>query len=97
MNGNNPYWPYYLSDTLNFTYNGKNVWGTILKFGKDWITCITKDGYRNYKWNKMSPAVVYQCRISDLIVQFERYGDANFEYLYKHYGPSTPSVQWTMD
>ena len=67
MNGNNPYYPYWVSNTLNFTYNGKNVWATILKFGKDWITCITKDGYRSYKWSKMTPPTLYQCRVSDVI------------------------------
>ena len=30
MNGTNPYYPYWLSDTLNFTYNGKDVWATIM-------------------------------------------------------------------
>ena len=97
MNGNNPYWPYWLSNTLNFTYNGKDVWATILKFGKDYITCITKDGYRSYKWNKMSPPVLYQCRVSDLIQSYQYYGDSKFEYLYKYYGPYTPTVQWKED
>jgi hypothetical protein len=97
MNGNNPYWPYWVSNTLNFTYNGKNVWGTILKFGKDYITCITKDGYRSYKWNKMSPPCLYQCGVSDLIVEYERSNNMDFEYLYKYYGPSRPTVQWKED
>lgn len=38
MNGINPYWPYWLSNTLNFTYHGKEVWGTIMKFGNDFVT-----------------------------------------------------------
>lgn len=94
---NNPYWPYWVSNTLNFTYNGKDVWATILKFGKDYITCITKDGYRSYKWNKMNPIVMYQCKISDLIRLYERCDDSRFEYLHQHYGSSKPTVQWKMD
>lgn len=97
MNVNNPYWPYWLGNTLNFDYNNKNVWGTIIRFGKDFVTCITKDGYRSYKWNKMSPPVIYQCRISDLIQMYEYYRDNRFEYLYRYYGPSTTTVQWKED
>ena len=97
MSGNNPYWPYWVSNTLNFTYNGKDVWATILKFGKDYITCITKDGYRSYKWNKMSLTVLYQCRVSDLIQSYQHYGDNRFEYLYKYYGPYAPTIQWKED
>lgn len=81
----NPYHPYYLCDTLHFTYNGKNVWGTIVKFGKDYFTCLTKDGYRNYKFNKMVVLTLCQCRISDLIMDYKRSGNMNFEYLYRNY------------
>lgn len=88
---------YNLCETLNFTYNGKDVWATIVKFGKDFVTCITKDGYRSYKWNKMSPTVVYGCRVSDLIQMYEYYKDNRFEYLYRYYGPSTPTVRWKED
>ena len=97
MNGNNPYWPYYIGNTLNFTYNDKNVWATIVRFGKDCITCITKDGYRTYKWNKMSPPLLYQCAVNELIRLYQHYDNKDFEYLYKHYGPWKPSVQWTED
>ena len=92
MSGNNPYWPYWLGETMNFTYNGKEVWGTILKFGKDFVTCITKDGYRSYKWNKILPIATYQCKVSDLIRLYEYYRDERFEYLYKYYGQSTTTV-----
>ena len=97
MNGNNPYSPFWLGETINFDYNGKNVWGTIRKFGKDYVTCLTKDGHRSYKWNKMSPVKIYQCRVDDLIMHYERYGNMDFEYLYRFYGPSKPTVQWKED
>lgn len=93
----NPYSPYWMGDTMNFTYNGKSVWGTIRKFGKDFVTCITKDGHRSYKWNKMSPVLHYHCRVDDLIMHYERYGNMDFEYLYRFYGPSKPTTQWKMD
>lgn len=97
MNGNNPFWPYWLSDTLNFTYNGKDVWGTIMKFGKDFVTCITKDGYRSYKWNKMSPVMVYQCKVSELIKNYQWYNDQRFKYLYDFYGPYVQPYPWKED
>lgn len=97
MNSNNPYSPYWLSDTLNFTYNGKNIWGTIMKFGKDFVTCITKDGYRSYKWAKMSTPVVYGCKVSELIKQYQWYGDSKFKYLYDFYGPYVQSWPWRED
>jgi hypothetical protein len=83
----NPYWPYYLGNTINFTYNGKEVWATILKFGKDFVTCITNDGYRTYSWNKMSVPVLYECKVSELIKAFQYHGDTRFKYLHDYYGP----------
>ena len=88
MNGNNPYWPYWVSNTLNFTYNGKEVWGTILKFGNGFVTMITKDGHRNYRWEKMSPIVLYQGAVGEFIKKYEYYRDERFKYLYDFYGSS---------
>lgn len=93
----NPYWPYWVSDTLNFTYEGENVWGTILGFGDGFVTMITKNGRIDFEWNKMMPTCLYQCRIDDLIMNYERHGNMDFEYLYNYYGPSKPTVQWSMD
>lgn len=97
MNGNNPHWPFWLSNTLNFTYNGKDVWGTILKFGNGFMTMITKDGYRNYSYSKIISVMLYQCKVNDLIQMYQHYGDNRFEYLYKHYGEYRPSVEWSQD
>ena len=96
MNGNNPYWPYWLSNTLNFTYHGKDVWGTIMKFGNGFVTMITKDGYRNYSWDKMTNSILYQCGVSDLIQTYERYKDERFKYLYDFYG-TADRYPWKMD
>ena len=93
----NPYWPYWLSNTVNFTYNGKDVWGTIIKFGKDSVTCITKDGYRSYKWNKMSPTLLYQCAVSELIKNYQYHGDTRFKYLHDFYGPYIQPYPWKED
>jgi hypothetical protein len=93
----NPYYPYWIGNTLNFTYDGKNVWATIIKFGKDFITCITKDGYRSYKWNKMTTPLLYQCSINNLIQLYQQCGNKDFEYLYNYYGPYKPTVQWKQD
>ena len=84
MNGNNPYWPYWLSNTLNFTYNGKDVWGTIMKFGNGFVTLITKDGYRNYSWNKMVVTNLYDCAVRELVTTYFR-GNKDYEYLAKYY------------
>ena len=97
MNGNNPYWPYWLSDTLNFTYNGKNVWGTIMKFGNGFVTMITKDGHRNYRWEKMTPIVTYQCAVSELIKAYQYHGNETFKYLYDFYGPYQQPYPWKED
>ena len=97
MNGNNPYWPYWLSDTLNFTYNGKDVWGTIMKFGNGFVTLITKDGHRNYRWEKMNPIVTYQCAVSELIKAYQYHGDEKFKYLYDFYGPYKQPYPWKED
>lgn len=97
MNGTNPYYPYWLSDTLNFTYNGKDVWATIMKFGKDFVTCITKDGYRSYKWDKMSTPTVYHCKVSELIKNYQYHGDTKFKYLYDFYGPYEQPYPWKED
>jgi hypothetical protein len=97
MNGNNPFWPYWLGNTLNFTYNGKEVWGTIRKFGNGFVTMITKDGHRNYRWEKMSPIVLYQCAIAELIKGYQWRGDERFKYLYDFYGPYEQPYPWKMD
>lgn len=97
MNGNNPYSPYWLGNTLNFTYNDKEVWGTIMKFGNGFVTLITKDGYRNYRWEKMSPVLLYQCGVHELIKLYQRHKDECFKYLYDFYGPYEQPYPWKMD
>ena len=97
MNGNNPYWPYWLSNTLHFTYNGKDVWGTIMKFGNGFVTLITKDGHRNYTWEKMSPVILYQCAVHELIKMYQWNKDERFKYLYDFYGPYDQPYPWKMD
>lgn len=96
MNGNNPYWPYWLSSTLNFTYNGKEVWGTIIKFGDGFVTMITKDGYRNYTWSKIVNSVLYGPGVSEFIKKYEYYRDERFKYLFDFYG-SSYRYPWKMD
>jgi hypothetical protein len=97
MNANNPHWPYWLSNTINFTYNGKDVWGTIMKFGNGFVTLITKDGYRNYSWNKMTPTMLYSCAVSELIKLYQWHNDDRFKYLYDHYGPYVQPYPWKED
>ena len=97
MNGNNPYSPYWLGNTLNFTYHGKDVWGTIMKFGNGFVTLITKDGHRNYRWEKMNPIVTYQCAVSELIKAYQWHGDETFKYLYDFYGPYVQPYPWKED
>lgn len=97
MSGENPYWPYWLSNTLNFTYHGKNVWGTIMRFGNGFVTMITKDGYRNYCWNKMGPIILYQCAVQELIKNYQYHNDQNFKYLYDFYGPYVQPYPWKED
>lgn len=93
----NPYWPWQLSDTVNFTYNGKEVWDTIMKFGNGFVTMITEKGYRNYSWNKLTPIVVYQCAVSELIKLYQWDNDQRFKYLYDFYGPYEQTYPWKMD
>jgi hypothetical protein len=97
MNGNNPYWPYWLSNTLNFTYNGKEVWGTIMKFGNGFVTMITKDGYRNYTWSKITNSILYQCAVRELIKNYQYHNDEKFKYLYDFYGPYVQPYPWKED
>jgi len=97
MNGNNPYWPYWLGNTLHFTYNGKDVWGTIMKFGNGFVTMITKNGYRNYSWSKISNSILYQCAVNELIKFYQWHGDDRFKYLYDFYGPYEQPYPWKMD
>ena len=97
MNGNNPYRPYWLSNTLHFTYNGKEVWGTIMKFGNGFVTMITKNGYRNYSWDKISNSILYQCGVNELIKMYQWNKDERFKYLYDFYGPYEQPYPWKMD
>ena len=87
----------YLTNTLHFTYNDKDVWATILKFGKDFVTCITKDGFRSYKWDKMSIPTVYACSVTELIKNYQWHGDIKFKYLYDYYGPYEQPYPWKED
>jgi hypothetical protein len=96
MNGNNPYAPYWLGNTLHFTYNDKEVWGTIMKFGNSFVTMITKDGYRNYSWNKIVNSIIYQCAVGELIKLYEYHRDERFKYLYDFYG-SAIRYPWKED
>lgn len=82
----NPYWPYWLTNTVHFVYNNKNVIGTILKFGNGYVTMITKDGYRNYNWNKMVVTRLYECSVRDLAMAYTREKNEDYAYLAKHYG-----------
>lgn len=88
---------YSLSNTLNFTYNDKEVWGTIIEFGNDWVKMITQNGFRTYHWDKMTSPVVYQCKVSELIKSYQYHGDSRFEYLYNYYGPYVPPYPWKED
>lgn len=97
MVGNNPYWPYWLSNTLNFTYHGKEVWGTIMKFGNGFVTMITKDGYRNYRWDKIVNSILYQGCVSEFIKKYQYYSDERFKYLYDFYGPYEQPYPWKED
>jgi hypothetical protein len=36
---------YAIQNTVHFTYNDKEVWGTIMKFGNGFVTMITNNGY----------------------------------------------------
>lgn len=80
----NPYWPYWLTNTVHFIYNGKNVIGTILKFGNGYVTMITKDGYRNYSWNKMTVTNLCGCAVRELATSYLR-GNKDYEYLARYY------------
>lgn len=82
----NPHWPYHLTDTVNFTYNGKNVIGTILKFGDGYFTMITKNGRQNYYWDKMKVINLYQCAVRELIRLYEVFGQKEYKYLADYYG-----------
>ena len=80
----NPYWPYWLTSTVHFIYNGKNVIGTILKFGNGCVTMITKDGYRNYSWNKMVVTNLCGCAVRELVNSYF-HGNKDYEYLARYY------------
>lgn len=93
----NPYHPYYLTDTVKFYYDDELVIGTIMKFGKNFFTMLTKDGRNDYYFDKMKVEAHYSCQISSLVNDYLR-GNKDFEYLYKAYG-SRPSSekQWKID
>jgi hypothetical protein len=94
---NNPYRPYWLSNTLNFTYNGKEVWGTIMKFGNGFVTMITKNGYRNYTWSKITHSILYQGCVTEFVKKYQYHGDERFKYLYDFYGPYVQPYPWKED
>ena len=97
MNGNNPHAPYWLHSTLNFTYNGNDVWGTIMEFGNGFVMMITKDGYLKYSWDKITPIVLYDCAVRDLINLYQRHKDERFKYLYDYFGPEIERYPWKED
>ena len=65
-----------------------------MKFGNGFVTLITKDGHRNYRWEKMSPVILYQCAVSELIKFYQWHGDDRFKYLYDFYGPYEQPYPW---
>jgi hypothetical protein len=94
----NPYWPYYLSNTVEFTYHGKKVLGTIMRFGNGFWHLLTKDGYRNYRWDRIDGVtMLYQCSVSELIKMYQYHGDQRYKYLHDHYGPYVPPYPWKED
>ena len=96
MNGNNPYAPYWLGNSLHFTYNDKEVWGTIMGFGNGFVTMITNKGYRNYSWNKVVNPVLYRCSVLELVKLYEYHKDERFKYLYDLFG-SAIRYPWKED
>lgn len=82
----NPYWPYRLTNTVHFAYNGKDVWGTIMRFGNGFVTMLTKNGHRNYTWKKME--VIHHTRrcVKNLALEYAQHGTDHFKYLFDHYG-----------
>lgn len=93
----NPYAPYYLCDTLNFTYEGEELWGTILGFGENCFKLVTKQGVKDYQYNKITNAVTYHCKVTELIKNYQYHNDMRFKYLHDYYGPYVPSYPWKED
>jgi len=94
---NNPHWPYYLTNTLHFTYEGEDLWGTILGFGNDYFKLVTKQGVKNYYYNKISITALYQCAVGELRKRYQYHNDEKFKYLHDYYGPYVPSYPWKED
>ncbi len=97
MTGINPYAPYWLSNTLNFTYDGEELWGTIMAFGDGFVKLVTKQGLKDYEWDKMVNTIVYQCRVDEFRKKYHYHGDERFKYLEDYYGPYVEPYPWKQD
>jgi hypothetical protein len=93
----NPYAPYWLSNTLHFTYEGEELWGTIMAFGDGFFKLITKQGLKDYYHDKMVDCVVYQCCVSEFRKLYQYHGDERYKYLHDFYGPYVEPYPWKED
>ena len=94
----NTHSPFCLSNTIEFLYHGKMVLGTILKFGNGFVHLITKDGYKNYRWDRITGSVMlYQGCVSELRKAYQYRGDQRYKYLHDHYGPYVEPYPWKED
>lgn len=87
---------YAIQNTVHFTYNDKEVWGTIMGFGNGFVTMITNKGYRNYSWNKVVNPILYRCCVLELVKLYEFHRDERFKYLYDLFG-SAIRYPWKED
>jgi len=93
----NPYSPFWLSNTINFTYDGEDLWGTILDFGDGCFKLVTKQGVKEYYHDKITNLVLYQCRVDEFRKDYAYRNDERFKYLNDYYGPYVEPYPWKED
>lgn len=87
-----------ISSTINFDYDGENLWGTVLGYGENnSLRLVTKKGSHYYPVDKMDIKEYYECRVDEFIKKYQHHNNNNFKYLYDFYGPYKPVSKWKED
>jgi hypothetical protein len=87
-----------LSTTINFDYDGENLWGTVIGYGENnSLKMITKNGMGIYPVSDMDIKVFYECAVREFIKRYQYHNDENFKYLYDYYGPYVEPYPWKED